>query len=74
MNTGLTSFGDPASIGPLYPFAGLEVPIAIIGIVLWILFHVVATREENREWKEADAAFDANVLLPGSDEPPHVRG
>ncbi|CAN5545203.1 hypothetical protein BH20CHL7_BH20CHL7_15360 [soil metagenome] len=74
MNTGLTSFSNPGDIGPLYPFPGTEVPLAIIGIALWILFHVLATREENREWDEAEAAFDASILLPGSDEPPHLRG
>ena len=41
MPTGLQSFNDPASIGPLYPFAGTEVPLAIIGIALWILFHIL---------------------------------
>jgi hypothetical protein len=69
MNTGLTSFSDPANIGPLYPFAGTEVILAIVGIALWIVFHIVAHREESREWREADAAFDADLLLPGSDEP-----
>ena len=69
MNTGLTSFSDPANIGPLYPFPGTEVPLAIIGIALWILFHIVAHREESREWSEADDAFDADLLLPGTGEP-----
>ncbi len=69
MNTGLTSFSNPADIGPLYPFPGTEVPLAIIGIALWILFHILAHREENREWSEADAAFDADLLLPGTGEP-----
>jgi hypothetical protein len=69
MNTGLTSFSDPANIGPLYPFVGTEVALVVVGVVLWILFHVVAHRTESREWQEADAAFDADLLLPGSDEP-----
>jgi hypothetical protein len=69
MNTGLTSFSDPANIGPLYPFVGLEVPMVIIGVILWIAFHVLAEREETEKWKAADAAFDARLLLPGADEP-----
>jgi hypothetical protein len=72
MPTGLQSFSNPESIGPLYPFPGTEVPLAIIGIVLWVLFHVFATREENREWDEADRAFDEGRLLPGVDEPAHL--
>lgn len=72
MHTGLQSFSNPADIGPLYPFVGTEVPLTIIAITLWIFFHILHTREENREWTEAEAAFDERILLPGSDEPPHV--
>ena len=74
MPTGLQSFNDPASIGPLYPFAGTEVPLAIIGIALWILFHILQTREESHEWDVAEKAFDERVLLPGSDEPGRMAG
>jgi hypothetical protein len=69
MNTGLTSFSDPANIGPLYPFVGSEVVLAIVGIALWIAFHIVAHRQESEEWRAADAAFDADLLLPGTGEP-----
>jgi hypothetical protein len=74
MPTGLQSFNDPASIGPLYPFAGTEVPLAIIGIALWILFHILQTREESHEWDVAEKAFDERVLLPGTDEPGRMAG
>ncbi len=72
MATGLESFSNPGDIGPLYPFVGSEVVLAIVGIALWLLFHVLAAREENREWEEADRAFDPALLLPGIDEPAHV--
>lgn len=67
--TGIDSFADPAGIGPLYPFVGTEVALAVIGIVLWIVWHVLQTRDETREWTEAEAAFD-EALLPGSLTPP----
>ncbi len=57
-----------------YPSPGTEIPLAIIGIALWVLFHILSTRAENREWDHADKAFDADLLLPGSDEPPHHVG
>lgn len=69
MNTGLTSFSDPANIGALYPFVGLEVPMVIIGVIIWIGFHILAEREETQKWNDAEAAFDPQLLLPGSDEP-----
>ncbi|NQV96449.1 MAG: hypothetical protein HQ486_01505 [Acidimicrobiaceae bacterium] len=68
----LDSFSNPAEIGPLYPFVGTEVLLTIIGIALWILFHILHTREESRKWTEAEAAFDERLLLPGSGEPSHV--
>ena len=74
MPTGIQSWTNPGDIGPIYPFAGSEVPLAIIGFALWILWHVLQTREENREWKEAEEAFDERLLLPGADEPYHPGG
>lgn len=67
--TGIDSFVDPAGIGPLYPFVGTEVALAVLGIVLWIAWHILQTRDESREWTEAEAAFD-EALLPGSLTPP----
>lgn len=51
--TGLDSFTNPQDIGALYPLQGLEIPLAIGGVVLWILWHVKQTREENRDYDEA---------------------
>jgi len=69
MPTGIESFGNPGSIGPIYPGVGTEVALAIIGIVLWIAWHVLQTRNESREWAEAAEAFD-EALLPGAMTPP----
>jgi len=72
MRTGIDSWSNPGDIGPIYPFAGTEVPLVIIGVALWIAFHVLQTMGENREWNEAEEAFDPLLLLPGADEPAHV--
>jgi hypothetical protein len=69
MATGIQSFNDPGSIGPLYPFPGSEVALAIVGIVLWIVWHVLQNRAESREWRDAAEAFDERLLLPGAGEP-----
>ncbi len=71
MATGLTSFSDPGSIGALYPFVGSEVILTIVGVILWLAFHYLGTKEESREWEEADQLFNADLLLPGADEPGH---
>ncbi len=69
MPTGIDSFANPGDIGPIYPFVGTEVALAIIGIVLWIAWHVLQMRDESREWAEAEEAFD-EALLPGAMTPP----
>ena len=57
MPTGLQSFSNPADIGPIYPFVGMEVPLAIIGFILWIAWHVVTARGENQQWDELDDRY-----------------
>lgn len=59
MPTGIQSFSNPGEIGPIYPGVGLEVPMAIIGIVLWVAWHIWQSRRESQEFEEAEALFDA---------------
>lgn len=53
VGTGLDSFTDPAGITVLYPFAGWEVLFVVIGVVLWIGWHVRQVREENKDYDDA---------------------
>jgi hypothetical protein len=57
MNTGVQSFTDPSSLGPLYPFVGTEVLLVILGLVFWIGWHVIQTRGESKEYKEASRLY-----------------
>ena len=41
--------GDLTAIGPIYPFVGTEMLMVIILLVLWIGWHVVQLRMENRQ-------------------------
>jgi hypothetical protein len=70
MNTGLDSFTNPSDIGALYPFQGAEVPLFIVGLVAWILWHVLQVRVENRDYGEAKREFERvgldSVLPVGS--------
>jgi len=45
---------DLTQLGPIYPFVGTEVIMVIIGVVLWIAFHVLQIRDENREFEEEE--------------------
>lgn len=51
--TGIDSFTDPGNLGALYPFQGFEILLVAVGVVLWLAWHVVQVRKENREYKDA---------------------
>ncbi len=53
METGVNSFTTPGEIGPMYPFIDATVILVIVGILLWIGWHIVHIRAEDREYKEA---------------------
>jgi hypothetical protein len=57
VETGVNSFTAPGELGPLYPFVGTEVALAIIGILLWIGWHVLHVRDEGKEYKEASKLY-----------------
>jgi hypothetical protein len=49
MSTGIETWNvDPMTIGPMYPFPGSEGFWVIVGIVLWILWHVYQARLESK--------------------------
>ncbi|RWO28823.1 hypothetical protein [Mesorhizobium sp.] len=48
---------DLKEVGAIYPFQGSEVVMVIVGLVFWIGWHVLQTRQENAEI-EADMAAD----------------
>jgi len=50
MTTGIESWNvDLMSIGPMYPFAGTETMLAIVGIATWIIWHWIQARNEKAE-------------------------
>jgi hypothetical protein len=53
METGVNSFTAPAELGALYPFLGTEVLLVILGLALWIGWHVLDVRGEGKEFEEA---------------------
>ncbi len=50
---GLDSWAvDLAEVGPVYPFQGTEVLMVIVGLALWLGWHVWQIRAENAEIEE----------------------
>lgn len=58
MITGLDSFNNPGDIGALYPFPGTEVILVVIGVVAWLVWHVLQLRQENVEDDEGVRLFN----------------
>jgi hypothetical protein len=47
---GLTSWAvDLKDIGAIYPFQGWEVLMVILGLIFWIGWHILQTRQESDE-------------------------
>ena len=44
--------GTITDIGPLYPFVGSEGVLWVIGLVLWIIWHIIQAKRENRVYDE----------------------
>jgi hypothetical protein len=60
MSTGLETWNQniPENIGALYPGAGgIEVPLAIIGVATWILWHVIQWRRESAGFEEDEQSI-----------------
>ena len=57
-STGLDSFSNPSEIGPMYPFVGQEWIFVVIGVVLWLLWHVGQVISETRENEESRRAVE----------------
>ena len=43
---------DLKDVGAIYPFQGTEVLMVVVGLVLWIAWHVIQIRSENAELEE----------------------
>lgn len=58
MSTGIETWNQNLlEIGPMYPFAGAEWLLALIGIGSWIAWHVIQIRSENKLLEEEAKSF-----------------
>jgi len=46
---------DLSQIGPIYPMVGSEMMLFIIGVLFWLVFHVMQARIEKKEFEEDEA-------------------
>jgi hypothetical protein len=43
---------DLANVGAIYPWQGLTLVMVLVGVALWVLWHIVQIKEENAEYAE----------------------
>ncbi len=60
MSTGIEAWKNLADIGAIYPFVGSEVMWVIIGLVLWIVWHVLQISAEKEHHEKAKSHFKQN--------------
>jgi len=59
MSTGIETWNQNLlDIGAMYPFPGTEVLWVVIGLVTWILWHVIQYKSENRVYSEEEKSFE----------------
>jgi hypothetical protein len=55
--------GNMSEMGAIYPLVGWEVPIFLIGLAMWILWHILTIIQEEKEHKKhAEAHGDRDSL------------
>jgi len=47
---------DLSQVGPIYPFVGSEFILFLIGLVVWIGFHIIQIKIEKKEFAADEAA------------------
>jgi hypothetical protein len=56
-STGLSTFGNPNSIGPMYPGVGFEWVLVIVLFAAWVTWHIIQLRNEDRALKHEAEHF-----------------
>jgi hypothetical protein len=49
--------GNITDIGPMYPFVGTEMWWYVLGLALWIIWHVLQTKGESKTYAEEVKKF-----------------
>ena len=52
MSTGVESFANLDELGAIYPMVGTESLLVIIGVSIWIIWHIWQIAIENNEHKK----------------------
>ena len=54
--------GAITDIGPLYPFVGTEMALWIVGLALWLIWHIWQGRFESRTYADDEVKYKGDTL------------
>lgn len=64
MSTGIETWNmNLLDIGPMYPLPGWETLFALIGIVTWIIWHLIQIRLENSVYEKEERHYFNKEML-----------
>ena len=65
MNTSMVESwtGNPADMGPLYPFVGHEVPFFLLCVLFWVVYTVWQMKFEHRTYESEEQDLAAGDHL-----------
>lgn len=55
--------GNIVDIGPIYPFVGSEFLMVILAFVIWIGWHIIQIKAENKRYEEQARALRQSGAL-----------
>ncbi len=70
-STGLSTFSNPSTIGPMYPGVGIEWLLVIIVFVAWLAWHIRQFRDETKDLKKEAEHFRKTGLEKVLSRKPH---
>jgi len=56
---------DLADVGPIYPMQGWEVPMVIVGVAFWLVWHRIQFVREGEHLEQAKTIGDAEKIAKG---------
>lgn len=58
MSTGIETWNmNLLEIGPMYPFPGSEMLLALLGLASWVVWHIVQLKMENAKLADEEQTF-----------------
>ncbi|MDF3416461.1 hypothetical protein HKX54_18720 [Sulfitobacter sp. M57] len=63
MSIGYDSWAvDLGEVGPIYPMQGWEIPMVVVGVIFWLVWHRLQFVQEGKDLEQAKQIADADKI------------